>query len=85
MQEQLIEAAMLLGVGMSVVFAFLSLLIAGIHTIAWFVRQYPEPLPVSATKTKNNKNQSSTTTVKPDIVAAISAAIHTHQKKNKQN
>jgi len=35
--EQLFEAAVLLGVGMLVVFSFLSLLIGGIHVITWYV------------------------------------------------
>ncbi len=36
MTEQLIEAGVLLGVGLSVVFAFLILLIGGLHAIAWY-------------------------------------------------
>ena len=43
MTEQLNEAGMLLAVGMAVVFSFLTLLIAGVHGIAWFVRVFPEP------------------------------------------
>jgi oxaloacetate decarboxylase gamma subunit len=43
MVDQLVEASVLLGVGMSVVFAFLTLLIGGIHAIAWFERTFPTP------------------------------------------
>jgi oxaloacetate decarboxylase gamma subunit len=50
MNDQLMEAGILLAVGMSVVFAFLILLIAGIHGIAWFCRKYPsaEVIPHAA-------------------------------------
>lgn len=87
MIEQLTEAGMLLAVGMSVVFAFLTMLIGGIHLIAWFARKYPEAPAI----THNNNNRSSTTTVSAsqsntnnnsnEIVAAISAALHIHRNK----
>jgi oxaloacetate decarboxylase gamma subunit len=90
MTEQLIEAAILLGVGMSVVFAFLTLLIGGIHAIAWFERKFPSPAP-ALNSTNNNNNSSTQTTVRPkqsntqnnsnEIVAAISAALHIHRNK----
>lgn len=78
MSEQLLEAAILLGVGMSVVFLFLTLLILGINLIAWYVKKYPEH---SQTNKNYNKKILSPTTVKPEIVAAISAAVHAHQNK----
>ncbi|WP_371192754.1 OadG family protein [Glaciecola sp. SC05] len=79
MNELLIEAAVLLGVGMSVVFAFLSMLIGGIKLIAWYAAKYPSPTQTNIIHNKNNVLP--TTTVKPDIVAAISAAVHIHQQK----
>jgi oxaloacetate decarboxylase gamma subunit len=81
--EQLYEAAMLLGVGMTVVFAFLSLLIGAIKAITWFV-QMTSP-PVSASKTPQNirLKPNSATIVSPDTVAAISAAMHMHRRKHK--
>ena len=91
MTEQLIEAAILLGVGMSVVFAFLTLLIGGIHAIAWFERKFPSPAPALNSTNNNNNNSSTQTTVRPkqsntqnnsnEIVAAISAALHIHRNK----
>lgn len=77
MKGLLIEAATLLGVGMSVVFLFLTLLIACINVIAWYVKKYPEPSQVN----RHNNNILLPTTVKPEIVAAISAAVHAHRNK----
>lgn len=85
MSEQLAEAGILMGVGMSVVFAFLTLLIGGVHSIAWFARVFPQA-PVSAHKnsvpkySQNNKNNSTPTTVDPNIVKAITAAVNTHRR-----
>ncbi|MFW8590199.1 OadG family protein [Glaciecola sp. 2405UD65-10] len=87
MTEQLLEAGVLLSVGMSVVFAFLTLLIGGIHSIAWFARTFPGPeadTNQQKTNYKNNNNKSATpTTVSPKIVAAITGAVHAHRKHNK--
>ncbi len=85
MTEQLLEAANLMGVGMTVVFAFLTLLIGGIHGVAWFSNLFPEaPIAVNKSGSKYNKNKRSTpTTVDPKVVVAITAAIHAHRR-NKQ-
>jgi oxaloacetate decarboxylase gamma subunit len=96
MVDQLVEASVLLGVGMSVVFAFLTLLIGGIHAIAWFERTFPTPpeqnkaRPRSAGSINKNSNKSANnnavannnnpTTVSPQIAAAISAAVNTHRQ-----
>ncbi|MFT6268464.1 MAG: oxaloacetate decarboxylase gamma subunit [Alphaproteobacteria bacterium] len=87
MTEQLAEAGMLLGVGMTVVFAFLTLLIGGIHSIAWLSNLFPYPESTSRknsrpTYKQNKKNDSTTTTVDPNIVAAISAAVNAHRRKS---
>lgn len=87
MNDQLMEAGILLAVGMSVVFAFLVLLIAGIHSIAWFCRKYPsaEIIPHAAqTRTIKDRaiqdnNNKSPTSVSPQVAAAITAAVHTHR------
>jgi oxaloacetate decarboxylase gamma subunit len=86
MNDQLIEAGILLTVGMSVVFTFLILLIAGIHSIAWFCRKYPsaEIIPHTAQNraTQDRKiqdNNKSPTPVNPQVAAAITAAVHTHR------
>jgi oxaloacetate decarboxylase gamma subunit len=82
MTDQLIEAGVLLGVGMLVVFAFLILLIGGIHAIAWFCRKFPSdsvtPL-ASQNRIVQNNNRKSPTSVSPQVAAAITAAVHTHR------
>ena len=88
MSEQLIEAGILLGVGMSVVFAFLTLLIGGIHSIAWFARVYPAPEVAGHTKNpryndKNSRNNATPATLSPTTLAAITAAVNTHRQQNK--
>ena len=84
MSGQLIEAAVLLTVGMSVVFAFLVLLIGGIHAIAWFCRKYPsEDASPNTPKKRAASNQATKNTlpasVSPQVAAAITAAVHTHR------
>jgi oxaloacetate decarboxylase gamma subunit len=82
--EQLNEAAMLLGVGMTVVFAFLSLLIGAIKVISWLVKITTKPeLATLTQQPKAFQHNHKNTTVNPDIVAAISAAVHVHQNKHK--
>jgi oxaloacetate decarboxylase gamma subunit len=85
MVEQLTEAGILLAVGMSVVFAFLTLLIGGIHSIAWFSNLYPQAVENANkyNKPKYNKNSSTPTTVDPTVVSAITAAVHAHRRKGK--
>jgi oxaloacetate decarboxylase gamma subunit len=81
MTEQLAEASILLSVGMTVVFAFLTFLIAGIHAIAWFCRTFPsteDELTAVKKQTKRTNNVTSTA-VSPHIAAAITAAVHTHR------
>ncbi|MFT5541081.1 MAG: oxaloacetate decarboxylase gamma subunit [Glaciecola sp.] len=85
MAEQLIEAGMLMAVGMSVVFAFLTILIAGVHSIAWFCRAFPSKHDEIAASVRSAKkqpinNNKRPTTVSPQIAAAIAAAVHTHRQ-----
>jgi oxaloacetate decarboxylase gamma subunit len=82
MTDQLIEAGVLLGVGMLVVFAFLILLIGGIHAIAWFCRIFPSDVVTplaSQNRVVQNNNRKSPTSVSPQVAAAITAAVHTHR------
>jgi oxaloacetate decarboxylase gamma subunit len=85
MTEQLAEAGILLGVGMSVVFSFLILLIGGIHAIAWYCRKFPsEEAQQSSSRPRVQQNQANssskpTSPVSPQIAAAIAAAVHTHR------
>jgi oxaloacetate decarboxylase gamma subunit len=70
---------------MSVVFAFLILLIGGIHAIAWYCRKFPsaevsQPSPRHrSTQNQTNTNNKATSSVSPQIAAAIAAAVHTHR------
>lgn len=87
MIEQLYEAAILLAVGMLVVFTFLSLLIVGIHAIAAFVRAFPgqqENAVVTPTTPTNSAPTSIERTEPPkEIIAAITAAVHKHRQSHK--
>lgn len=78
MQEQLLDAATLLLVGMSVVFVFLTLLIGAVNTIAWVNRLLPEETPAQSAFVPANKAGQ----VAPQTVAAIAAAIHQHRSKH---
>ena len=77
----LVESAMLLLVGMSVVFVFLTMLIAAIILIEKICAKFPDepeentftPAPVAApTPSSDGLN--------PQVVAAITAAVHQHRK-----
>ncbi|MGB3725126.1 MAG: OadG family protein [Glaciecola sp.] len=88
MTDQLLEAGILLSVGMTVVFSFLTLLIGGIHGIAWFARTFPEPQTETNKHNprynqSNNNNSATQTTVSPTIVAAITAAVNAHRQHTK--
>ncbi|NLS12817.1 oxaloacetate decarboxylase subunit gamma [Vibrio sp. SM6] len=73
----LIDAAALMATGMCFVFLFLTILV---YLVQLMSRLLPEdaPEPV-ATPTKKIQNQSSPTAVSPQVVAAISAAVHQHR------
>jgi oxaloacetate decarboxylase gamma subunit len=95
----LIEAGSLMLIGMVFVFSFLGLLIVGIHLIARFCEAFPGETPEPSANLKepsvNLKGPSATSAnlspsnqaVQPGIdgsvVAAISAAIHTHRQNSK--
>ena len=77
------DSAILLGVGMSVVFVFLTILILAINVIEWACKLIPEteanetPAPIKADPTSQAQ-----ASVSPQVVAAISAAVHQHRQKN---
>jgi oxaloacetate decarboxylase gamma subunit len=92
MTAQLIEAGILLSVGMAVVFAFLIMLIGGIKVIAWYAAKFPGPIDTQSQApatpqhmTKSAADTASlTSSVTPDIIAAITAAIHLHRQTKPQ-
>lgn len=93
----LFEAGSLMLIGMVFVFSFLGLLIVGIHLIARFCEAFPgeeqEPL-ANVNRRSANVNQTSVNVnlnnqaVQPgidgNVIAAISAAIHTHRQNSKK-
>ena len=75
----LVEAGLLMAIGMVVVFLFLSLLIFAINLLAKFAEAFPDketssPAPVAPKNNSNNK-------VSPQVVAAIGAAIKNYKSR----
>lgn len=83
--QLLFEAANLMLVGMVVVFAFLALLILGVNGLASFCRKFPgqEPEAPKRASAKRNPTTTKDQTVDGQLVAAISAAVHTHRQANR--
>ncbi len=73
----LVDAATLMITGMAVVFTFLTILVYLVRLMSKLV---PEEVlePIAAPK-KNTNIQSTSSAVSPQVVAAISAAIHQHR------
>ncbi len=93
----LFEAASLMLIGMVFVFSFLGLLIVGIHLIARFCEAFPgetaEPSAHLKGPSANLKgpsanlsrnNQAVQPGIDGNVIAAISAAIHTHRQNSKK-
>jgi len=93
----LFEAGSLMLIGMVFVFSFLGLLIVGIHLIARFCEAFPgetaEPSAHLKEPSANLKGPSANLSrnsqaVQPgidgNVIAAISAAIHTHRQNSKK-
>lgn len=74
------EAATLMLTGMSVVFAFLTILIYLVRLMSKLLPSELAPKQVLAIQKVKNSDQ---TTVQPQIIAAISAAIKLHRQKNR--
>ena len=93
----LFEAGSLMLIGMIFVFSFLGLLIVGIHLIARFCEAFPgetaEPSAHLKGPSANLKgpsanlsrnNQAVQPGIDGNVIAAISAAIHTHRQNSKK-
>lgn len=74
------DSAMLLMVGMSVVFVFLTMLIGAIHLIEWICNKFPGEESPQSTSPLPAANAASEG-VSPQVVAAISSAIHQYRHK----
>jgi len=79
----LVEAGSLMLIGMVFVFSFLGLLIVGIHLIARFCEAFPGEIEEPSVNVKRN-NQAVQPGIDGNIIAAISAAIHTHRHNSKK-
>ena len=74
----LLDAAVLMGVGMGVVFGFLMLLVGAVQGMSRIFKNTAEPASVPTAATIQH------TGISPAVVAAISSAIEHHQKQNKE-
>lgn len=93
----LVEAGSLMLIGMVFVFSFLGLLIVGIHLIARFCEAFPGESPEPSANVNrhsanvnrhsanvNRSNQAVQPGIDGNVIAAISAAIHTHRQNSKK-
>lgn len=73
----LVDAATLMVTGMSVVFVFLTILVYLVRLMSkWVPQEVPQP---SSSPTPAKKMQPASAAVSPQVVAAISAAVHQHR------
>ncbi|EGM79183.1 sodium pump decarboxylase gamma subunit family protein [Rheinheimera sp. A13L] len=72
----LLDAAVLMVVGMGVVFSFLMILVFAVQGMSRLLRHSSPALPATVATTQQ-------AAISPSVVAAISAAIEHHQKQNK--
>ncbi|MED5327002.1 OadG family transporter subunit [Alteromonas macleodii] len=93
----LFEAGSLMLIGMVFVFSFLGLLIVGIHLIARFCEAFPGETAEPSAHLKgpsahlkgpsanlSRNNQAVQPGIDGNVIAAISAAIHTHRQNSKK-
>ncbi|WP_054672997.1 oxaloacetate decarboxylase subunit gamma [Parasalinivibrio latis] len=73
------EALALMLIGMSVVYAFLGLLVITVKLISRLVPEEQPPQAATAVQPATNHNNSAA----PDVIAAISAAVHQYRNRNK--
>ena len=70
------DAALLLVIGMLVVFIFLTILIGAVNLISLICRRFPEARPPQ----HEFKTSSASKELSPAVVAAISAAVHQYRQ-----
>ncbi len=76
--SQLIDAATMMLTGMVVVFTFLTILVFLVRLMSKLAPK-EEPQPSAATQPVTNTVSSPSSAVSPQVVAAISAAVHQHR------
>ncbi|QXO16951.1 MULTISPECIES: oxaloacetate decarboxylase subunit gamma [Vibrio] len=73
----LVDAATLMVTGMTVVFLFLTILVYLVRLMSkWVPQEVPQPI---VSKSPAKKMQPASAAVSPQVVAAISAAVHQHR------
>ncbi|WP_261815948.1 oxaloacetate decarboxylase subunit gamma [Vibrio gallicus] len=77
--ELLREAASIMALGMSMVFLFLTLLVFVVKVMSKFFGPQPMEAKTAPLHPKSNANSLADQNVDPNIVAAISAALHKHR------
>jgi oxaloacetate decarboxylase gamma subunit len=75
--ESLLQAAALMGLGMTFVFLFLGLLLIAVTIMAKYI---PADEPVVQQKTVQNKPTPATPELNPKLVAAITTAVQQYRK-----
>ncbi|WED21406.1 oxaloacetate decarboxylase subunit gamma [Vibrio sp. JC009] len=70
------QAASLMITGMGVVFVFLTILV---YLVRLMSRIVPQEVPQPIAPIQNQNTQSTSSTVSPQVVAAISAAVHKYR------
>lgn len=78
----LLDSAILLVVGMSVVFIFLTILIFAIHAIEWVSNNLPQPEEPETASPAPVVTANVTSQPDTQVVAAITAAVHQYRQKH---
>ncbi len=78
MNEMMSSGVELMITGMGIVYLFLAMLVVAIKTMTVIVARYfPDPTALAVTIPKQDND--------PQVIAAISAAIHQYRSKNSSN
>ena len=79
MTEMMSSGVELMFAGMGIVFLFLTMLVGAINLMSSLVQRFFPDIPVIGTATSISSG------IDKNIIAAISAAVHQHRNKHKQN
>ena len=79
MTEMMSSGVELMFAGMGIVFVFLTMLVGAINVMSSLVQRFFPDIPVIGTATSISSG------IDKNIIAAISAAVHQHRNKHKQN
>ena len=79
MAEMMSSGVELMFVGMGIVFLFLTMLVGSINLMSSLVQRFLPDIPAIGTAPSVSSG------IDKNIIAAISAAVHQHRSKHKQN